>query len=316
MEYAKLGKTEIEISRITHGCMELGGGPDPSTVWAVQSEELNQKLILQALDKGVTLFDTAESYGQGLSEMITGRALKAVRREKYLLATKVSPGHLNPDGISRSIEGSLKRLGVSYVDLYYIHMPNDSVPISETMGRMNKLKSEGLIRAIGVSNFSLKQLEEALLYGEISALQPEYNLLSRNIEGDLLPFCKKNSISILSYNSIAKGILSGAFHFYGAKLDPVDFRNRKPLFRPDNLERELPLLELMRKMASEKSATISQVAIAWLLRQGGVSSAIVGTQNERHFLENLDAISLELSIDEIEILSKVSSEVLTEVGMN
>ena len=194
--------------------------------------------------------------------------------------------------------------------MLYVHWPNAGIPISETLGEFIKLKEEGKIRAIGVSNFSLEQLKEAMEITHIDALQPEYNLLQRKIEDGLLSYCADNQISVLSYNSIAKGILSGVFHFNGVKLDAEDFRNKKPLFFPENLETEKPLMNSLKAVAQAHNGTISQIAAAWVLAQRGMSSAIIGTQNPRHFVENIHSVDIELTQEEIDVLDKTSSEVI------
>lgn len=307
MKYERLGKSDIMISRITHGCMELGGGP-----WNVMEREHNIELLRMALDQGITTFDTAEGYGGGNSECIVGEALKS-KREKCVIATKVLKENLHAADVRKAAEGSLRRLGTDYIDLLYVHWPNEQIPLEETLEAFNTLKAEGKIRSIGVSNFSLKQLKEAVKLAQIDALQPEYNLLQREIETGLLEFCAENKISVLSYNSVAKGILTGAFHFYGAKLDEMDFRNQKPLFSAENMEHELPLLQLLQNIASEHQATISQVAAAWVLAKNGMTSAIIGTQNKKHFLENIHAIDLELSEKEMTELDEMSSGVISRL---
>lgn len=304
MKYCKLGKTDISISRVTHGCMELGGGR-----WKTLDKESNSALLKTALENGITTFDTAEGYGAGASELIVGEALKD-RRKDCVIATKVLPDNLRAADVRKAAEGSLKRLQTDYIDLLYVHWPNAGIPISETLGEFIKLKEEGKIRAIGVSNFSLEQLKEAMEITHIDALQPEYNLLQRKIEDGLLSYCADNQISVLSYNSIAKGILSGVFHFNGVKLDAEDFRNEKPLFFPENLETEKPLMNSLKAVAQVHNGTISQIAAAWVLAQRGMSSAIIGTQNPRHFVENIHSVDIELTQEEIDVLDKTSSEVI------
>ena len=304
MKYCKLGKTDISISRVTHGCMELGGGR-----WKTLDKESNSALLKTALENGITTFDTAEGYGAGASELIVGEALKD-RRKDCVIATKVLPDNLRAADVRKAAEGSLKRLQPDYIDLLYVHWPNAGIPITETLGEFIKLKEEGKIRAIGVSNFSLEQLKEAMEITHIDALQPEYNLLQRKIEDGLLSYCADNQISVLSYNSIAKGILSGVFHFNGVKLDAEDFRNEKPLFFPENLETEKPLMNSLKAVAQVHNGTISQIAAAWVLAQRGMSSAIIGTQNPRHFVENIHSVDIELTQEEIDVLNKTSSEVI------
>ena len=269
MKYETLGSSSLQISRIVHGCMELGGGP-----WDVRTDAENAALLRAALEHGVTAFDTAESYGGGHSEEVVGAALAPVR-DKVVLCTKVSKEHLRKADVLAACEGSLRRLKTDYIDLYYVHWPNPDIDIGETMEAFNLLKAQGKIRAIGVSNFSVEQMRAAQRYAKLDALQPEYNLLCRGIEADVLPFCRENGISILTYNSIAKGILSGAFHLGGARV--TDFRTAKPLFQEAALAEELPLIELLRDIAQAHSVSLAQVAIAASLARPGVTATIVGT---------------------------------------
>lgn len=310
MKYVQLGQTDMKISSITHGCMELGGGR-----WYTAEKEHNIALLRTAFERGVTTFDTAEGYGAGRSEEIVGEALRAVR-DRCVICTKVLPEHLHAADVRTAAEGSLRRLGTDYIDLLYVHWPNKDIPLEETLGEMSRLKEEGKIRAIGVSNFDLSLMQQALSITRVDALQPEFNLLERKIQfGGVLDFCHDNQISVLSYNSIAKGILSGAFHFFGAKLGAEDFRNQKPLFSAENMRAEQPLLNLLDATSKAHEASISQVAIAWVLKQRGMSSAIVGTQNEKHFINNLDAVDVELDASEVASLDECSRAVLEQLVM-
>lgn len=305
MKYTNLGSSGIAISRITHGCMELGGGP-----WETRNDEHNIKLLHTAFDHGVTTFDTAESYGGGHSEEVVGRAFHGMR-DKVVLCTKVSREHLHKADVIAACEGSLKRLGTDYIDLYYIHWPNAEIAIEETMEAFTLLKRQGKIRAIGVSNFNRAQMEAVCRCAQLDGLQPEYNLLTRGIEAEDLPFCAEHNVSVLTYNSIAKGILSGAFHFGGKTV--TDFRTAKPLFQPEALQKELPLLELLRDIAATHGVTLSQVAITASLARKGVSSTIVGTQNEKHFLDNLAAAELTLTAEELTALDETSARVIASL---
>ncbi len=304
MKYVKLGKTDFDVSAITFGCMELGGGP-----WEVNSDEDNIRVLQKAFEYGITTFDTAEMYGNGHSEEVLGKALEGKRKE-CIFATKVNKEHLWPADIRTSVEASLKRLRTDYLDVYYVHWPSYEIPIEETMSEFNKLKKEGLIRAIGVSNFSLKQLQKAMEYARIDLIQPEYNLLQRDIENGIMQYCYENSISICSYNSIAKGILTGKFHLGGAVIRDDDFRRKKRLFLPEHLEKEMDIILLLKEIAEAKGCSLSQVAISWLFYQKGFTSAIVGTQNEKHLEDNVKAVEIELSENEIERLDKVSLRII------
>ncbi|MGI5883571.1 MAG: aldo/keto reductase [Candidatus Spyradocola sp.] len=305
MQDTKLGSTNIRLSRIVHGCMELGGG-----AWEVRPDGENISLLKTALEHGVTAFDTAESYGGGHSEEVVGAALAPVR-DKVVLCTKVSKEHLHKADVIAACEGSLRRLKTDYIDLYYVHWPNPDIDIGETMEAFSLLKEQGKIRAIGVSNFSVAQMQAAERYAKLDALQPEYNLLCRGIEADVLPYCEENHISVLTYNSIAKGILSGVFHLGGAKV--TDFRTAKPLFQEKALADELPLIELLRDIAQTHSVSLAQVAIAASLARPGVSATIVGTQNPAHFLDNIQAADLELLPDELQAIDETSARVLRTI---
>ncbi|MCI3918719.1 aldo/keto reductase [Paenibacillus sp. TRM 82003] len=314
MKYAKLGRTDMEVSRITYGAMELGGGNAFSggmTRWELKPEEDNVRLLRQAFDNGVTSYDTAELYGAGRSEFTIGKALGDVRKQ-CVIATKVSAHHLRPKDIRTALWQSMFRLNTDYIDLYYIHTPSDEIPIEDSMAELNKLKEEGVIRAVGVSNFSLAQLKEAMTYGRIDAIQPEYHMLQRGIEHELLSYCIDNEISIMSYNSLAKGILTGIFH-KGEEV--TDFRKERPLFQPENLPKTAPLIRLLEEIAAAKGAALSQIAISWLLGRKGLTSAIVGTQKENHFFENLRAVEVQLTDEEAAKLDAASKQALKELAL-
>ncbi|GHT71730.1 oxidoreductase [Spirochaetia bacterium] len=308
MEYTAFGKTGSKISRISFGCWEMGG-----TQWEHTSDEINTQAIHRALDKGINSFDTAEGYGDGHSEEVLGRALEGKRNEVFV-ATKVSPKNLRAQDVRNSITNSLKRLRMDHVDLYYIHWPNKDIPLEETMGELLKIQKDGLIRHIGVSNFSISQLKEALSFGRIEAIQNEYSLLQRDIEAEILPFCKNESISVMSYSSIAKGILTGTFHFGGTKLKENDFRAPRRLFLPDHLEKEKELLDAMKEIADRIHIPLSQLAIGWLFSKPGLTSALLGTQSEKHLMENINAVGLSLPPQDLAILDRVSAKVLAAIG--
>ena len=310
MEYADFGKTGAKVSRISFGCWEMGGSQ-----WELTSDEINTKAVYKALDEGITSFDTAEAYGNGHSEEVLGKALEG-KRQGLFLATKVAKNNLRPADLRNSVIGSLKRLRTDYVDLYYIHWPNPEIPLEETMEEMVKVQKEGLIRHIGVSNFNVPLLKTAMKIGRVEALQNEYSLLHRGIENEILPFCIENSISLMSYSSIAKGILTGIFHFGGVKLKESDFRYTRRLFLPAHLKAETELLEAMKKIADRLRIACGQLALAWLFAKKGLTSALVGTQSEKHFLENIRAVGISLSKEDISVLDAVSARVVAAIDAN
>ena len=307
MKDVKFGKTDSMVSRISFGCWEMGGA-----MWEHTSDEINTKAVYKALEEGINSFDTAEAYGDGHSEEVLGKALEG-RRKDIFLATKVSKHHLLPADLRNSVAGSLKRLRTDYLDLYYIHWPNPEIPLEETMQEMVKIQKEGLIRHIGVSNFDASLLKAALAIGRVEAIQNEYSLLHRDIERELLPFCLENSIAVMSYSSLAKGILTGIFHHGGVKLKETDFRLSRRLFSPAHLAAEAELLEVMKKMADSRNISCGQLALAWLFHQKGLSSALVGTQSEKHFLENINAVEFDLSAEDLAALDKVSAGVIAVI---
>ena len=307
MKYSKLDRSQLEIAKITFGSWELGGGQ-----WEKESDEINIQAIQRAYDLGIHTFDTAEGYGNGHSETIVGLALEGKRKE-CVIATKVAPNHLKAADVRVSAENSLKRLRTDYIDLLYIHWPNNEVPLEETLAEFNKLKEEKLIRAIGLSNFSLGLLQQAVQLADIDAIQPEYSLLHRGIEAEILPYCIENKIAVMTYSSIAKGILTGVYHFGNAVIKDNDFRRERRLFLPDHLEKETELVQLVKEIAEARGVTMSEVAIAWLLQQKGVTSAIVGTQKLKHLEENIRAVDLLLTGDEINRLSEVSTRVIASI---
>jgi len=307
VKYNQLGWSSLPVSPITFGCWELGGGQ-----WEKQSDEVNMQAIEEAFALGITSFDTAEGYGNGHSEEIVGQAL-AGKRSQVVIATKVSPNHLRPSELRHSAEQSLKRLRTDYIDLYYIHWPNDEIPLADTMNEMRRLQEEGLIKAIGVSNFSRKQMEEAMTVARIDVLQPEYSLLQRKLEKDIVPYCLEQGISIFSYSSIAKGILTGVYHNGKAELKETDFRRNRRLFLPEHLEAEKTLVDLVGRIAQVKGVSMAEIAITWLLYQNAVDSAIVGTQNRKHLEENVRAIDVTLTYEELRELEQGSRQTLVSI---
>ncbi|WP_062307002.1 aldo/keto reductase [Alicyclobacillus sendaiensis] len=306
MKYRQLSNG-ILVSEITFGCWELGGGQ-----WEKKDDEVNIRALQRAYELGIQSFDTAEGYGQGHSEEIVGVALEGVRKD-CVIATKVSPGHLRRDDILRSVEQSLKRLRTDYIDIYYVHWPNRDIPLSETMTTFADLRDQGVIRSVAVSNFSRELLEEAMNYTRVDCIQPEYSLLERRIETDVLPYCREHGIGVLTYSSVAKGILTGAYHLGGLKLSPNDFRQGRRLFKPEHLEAEAPLVQHVKTIADRYGVTSAEVAIAWILHQPGITSAIVGTQNIAHLEDNVRAVDLRLDEDELRELDEVSRSVLAQI---
>ena len=287
-------------------------------MWAGIDDDEIARAIQAAFDAGVTTFDTAEEYGWGHSERSLGKALSSVRKDA-VIATKVAVNHLAYDQVLASCHQSLKRLGTDYIDIYQIHWPSGSwgtkvIPIEETMRAMNDLKVQGKVRAIGVSNFSRKQLEQALEYGRIDSLQPPYSLFWRQVESDALPFCRANNISILAYAPMAQGFLTGKFKS-GHTFAKGDHRVRNRLFQKDHFARVQEALDRLRPIAEHHGVSLGQLALAWVVAQPG-TSAIAGARNAEQAVQNAHASQVTLSREDLEEMEAIGNIVTEQFDDN
>lgn len=296
MEKRRLGNSDIEITPIIMGTWQAG-----KRWWVGIEDAETVKAIRAGYDAGITTVDTAEVYGEGHSEQIVAEALHDVR-DKVVYATKVFANHLKYDGAIEACERSLKNLRTESIDLYQIHWPSGSfnseiVPIEETMQALNDLKQQGKIRAIGVSNFSRAQLEEAAQYGRIDSLQPPYSLFWRKVEKDAMPYCIENNISILAYSPLAQGLLTGKFG-KGHQFEQGDNRADNKLFKGENYERAQIALEKLRPIAERHQTTLANLALAWLIAQPQ-TNAITGFRHAEQAAANAIAAQIHLSTDEL-----------------
>ena len=309
----ELGKSGIAITPIIFGTWQAGksgwvGIEDADVIHAMKA----------AYDAGVTTFDTAEIYGNGYSEQLVGQALSDVR-DRVIYATKVFPNHLKYQQVIEACNGSLQRLKTDYIDLYQIHWPagsfkNKVVPIEETMRALNDLKQQGKIRAIGVSNFSKAQLEEAAQYGQIDSLQPPYSLFWRQVEQDTLPYCVEHNISIIAYSSLAQGLLTGKFgpeHQFAEG----DIRAKNKLFQGENYQRAQEALAQLRPIAERHSCTLAQLALAWLITQPN-TNAIVGARNAEQAIQNARAAEVILTENELAEIDTIGRMVTNHLDTN
>jgi aryl-alcohol dehydrogenase-like predicted oxidoreductase len=259
----------------------------------------------------VNLVDTAEVYGKGHSEQVLGRALKMSRREDFVVATKVHGANLRFDELQRACELSLRRLDLKHIDLYQVHWPDpwEQVPLKYTMKALEKLYTEGKIRMIGVSNFAVRDLEEArslLSHADIASNQVRYNLLQREIEEEVLPYCEKEKITILAWSPLAQGALAGKYHVGNAPKG--DVRENNKVFAGSNLAQVEKLLVVLSKIATRHQCTVAQVALNWLTHNQSVIP-IPGAKNALQAEQNARSISFELSSTEIRDLDQTSESV-------
>jgi aryl-alcohol dehydrogenase-like predicted oxidoreductase len=281
-----LGKTGLDISRVGFGAWAIGGG-GWEFGWGPQDDDDSIAAIHHALDLGVNWIDTAAAYGFGRSEQIVGRALEGLRGdERPYVFTKASlvedPGRtvvhsLKRGSILREAEASLKRLGIDAIDLYQIHWPIPAPDIEEGWAAFAELKEQGVVRHIGVSNFSVAQLRPAEEIAPVETVQPQYSLIDRDAETQLLPFAERSAIGVLVYSPMASGLLTGAMtRSRIAQLPDDDWRTHDPRFQEPRLSHHLALVERLRGVADRHSTTPGAVAIAWALRNPAVDGAIVG----------------------------------------
>ena len=307
MEYANLGNTGLRVSRVCLGMMSFG--KHESREWALD-EEAAEPIVRRAVESGVIFFDTADVYNGGQSEVVTGRLLSKLfrMREEYVVATKVNgrtmPGE-NGRGLSRkhimaSIDGSLQRLGLDYVDLYQIHRWDQSTPIEETMEALHDVVRVGKARYIGASSMWAWQFAKAQQVAptRFVSMQNHYNLIYREEEREMIPQCHDQTVAVLPWSPLARGLLAGSRTAAGeqlttrAKTDPF----LDSLYRPDL---DFPVIDRAAEVAEARGVSTAQVALAWLLHKPDVTAPIVGATKLDHLEEALDAAELSLSDEEI-----------------
>jgi aryl-alcohol dehydrogenase-like predicted oxidoreductase len=325
MEYRVLGKSDLKVPVVSFGAWAIGGW-----MWGGTDDAAAIRAIQRAIDEGITLIDTAPTYGMGHSERIVGQAIRG-RREEVLIATKCGirwdlegehvgrrtvtnegkevtlVNNLRPESIFHEVDQSLQRLGIDRIDLYQCHWPDPKTPLAETMDALIEIQQQGKVRAIGVSNFTVEMMQECLRKGRIANDQPKYNPLEREIENDVLPFCLKNDIGILAYSPIAQGLMAGTVS-PERQFNEGDARAEKPWFSGENRKRVLTMLEKVRPIANAHGATLAQVATRWVIDQPGITAAIVGARDEDQAAENAKAGSLRLSSEELAVIRAAVEE--------
>ena len=316
MEYRALGASGLRVSAVGLGTWAIGGW-----LWGGSDRREAVAAVRAAVDAGVTLIDTAPVYGLGLAEEILGEAL-AGRRDQVVLATKCGlvwharkgqhffdqlglhvHRYLGPESVRYELEESLRRLDTDRIDLYQTHWPDNTTPVAETMAELERLKRQGKIRAIGVSNVSPAELEACLQAGEVSSIQEKYSMLDRGLEKQLLPLARARGVAALAYSPLALGLLSGRVkpgrHFGGD-----DLRHNHPRFTEENVRKANALLAEVAPVAAAHGATPAQAVIAWTVAQPGITCALCGARNPEQARENAAAGGLRLSAGELAALDE------------
>ena len=318
MEYRKLGAADIEVSTLALGCWPFAGG----VVWGDQDDDLSIATVHAALDAGINFFDTAEGYEHGHSERVLGRALEG-RRDEAVIATKVSPDHLSPEGIAAACEQSLVNLKTDYIDLYQIHWPNHAIPIERSWRALEDLLRAGKVRALGVANFAVGDLSELVEIGRPVANQLPYSLLWRAIEFEILALCRERSIGLICYAPLAQGLLSGRY----AAADEVPdglartrwYSHARPLAKhgePGCEEVVFRALAGIADLSRRIGAPMASVALAWVRQQRGVTSLLIGGRNPQELEWNLSSLSLELDAATMADLERLTEPVKGALGRN
>jgi aryl-alcohol dehydrogenase-like predicted oxidoreductase len=314
MDTRTLGRSELQVSALGLGCMGLsfGLGPAIDHVDAVA-------LLRHAVEHGVTFFDSADAYGPFTNESLLGEAL-APFREQVVIATKfgfnIDPdtgenrGGVNsrPAHIRRSLEGSLRRLGVEYIDLYYQHRVDPGVPIEDVAGTVRDLIAEGKVKHFGLSEAGVQIIRRAHAVQPVTALQSEYSLWWREPESEILPTLEELGIGFVPFSPLGKGFLTGQIDASTA-FTPNDFRNTVPRFSPENRAANQAMVDVMRALATEKGATPAQLALAWVLAQRPFIVPIPGTTKRPRLDENLGAVAIELTADDLHRIDEATSVV-------
>jgi aryl-alcohol dehydrogenase-like predicted oxidoreductase len=320
MQLKRLGNSDVHVTPIAFGAWAIGGW-----MWGGAEEDAAIRAIRTSYDAGITTIDTAPVYGFGKSEELVGRAMEGIPREKYQILTKYGLNwkthegefyfdttnndgtptkvykHSKASSVLKECEDSLKRLRTDYIDLLQIHWPDSTTPIAETMGAVAKLIEQGKVRAAGVCNYSVQQVDEALKTVNIVSNQVPYSLINRGIEKDVVPQALNKGISIVPYSPLQRGLLTGKIK-KDHKFNAGDTREGNRFYKPENIERVNALLQKIRPIAEAHNATLAQLIINWTHRQPAMDCVLVGARDEAQVMDNVKALSFTLSDSDLKAI--------------
>lgn len=303
----EIGKTGLFVNPVGLGTNAVGG----HNLFPNLNDETGKEIVRTAINNGIDFLDTAFIYGKGRSEELIGEVLKEGKnRHDIILASKgahkLEDGQVlidnSPQFLRETVENSLRSLQTDYIDLFYIHYPDENTPKAEAIGTLHRLKEEGKIRAIGVSNFNLEQLKEGNQDGYIDVLQSGYNLLKRDAENEFLPYTIEHNISFIPYFPLASGLLTGKFD---KNSTFEDGRSKNPLFQGEAFVHNLDKVEQLRHIAHDKNVGVSNIVLAWYLSQAGIDVIIPGAKKPEQVLDNLQTLEVQLSNDEIAEINRI-----------
>ena len=300
MEYRMLGDSDLEVSVIGFGAWGIGGFP----FWSNEGDASSARAIIRSYELGINFFDTAPVYGFGHSEELLGQTLKPFR-DKVIYATKCGlrwekkslgaiTKNVTRQSILEEVDQSLKRLDTDYIDLYQVHWPDVGTPQDETMEALLKIQQQGKVKVVGVSNYSVEQMREIMRSGKIVSLQPDYSLLNRSIEKDIVLYCKENQIGIIAYSPLASGLLTGK---YGKNTKFSDWRGKGIIgcFSGPQFEKNMEKVAQLKTMGKSIGKTCGQMAINWIVSQPHLTTALLGVKNEKQVEENIEALGWKLN---------------------
>jgi aryl-alcohol dehydrogenase-like predicted oxidoreductase len=316
MRYTRLGKTGLNVSVLAFGTWAFGGE------WGSFDKEEAQGAINRALDLGITLFDTAQAYGFGVSERLLGESLwNRVHRDEVIVATKgglrVEGSNLLRDASARwlraGVEASLRNLATDYIDLYQVHWPDPTTPAEETAAALDRLVAEGKIRRVGVSNYSAKQIEKLSRHSAVETLQSPYHMFRRGIEDEILPYTAANDIGVLAYGPLAHGLLGGGMTTE-TTFPSDDWRSHSPDFSGDRFRRNLDVVARLKQFASDRSIPLPQLAVAWTINNPAVDVAIVGARRSTQLDTLTPATDVKLSANDVEAIGAILADAAPVTG--